>query len=325
MKERKILIVGGGYLLVQEILDSISASSLPIAKIQIVSEKERVGEIHDFNNQPVPVTDIDVMYEEGYDAAILLSPLKDLKSFTQTMVMSKVPILDMANLYKASSELPVLVPDTESFALKNLPMVAIVPTRTAHALTTILHELTNCAQWSHATVCSIQGAACQGSRQGLDELFDQTRSILGFTEIPKDVFPQQLAFNAFHSSNVNDENRAMCEQSRFLLQRDDFVVSSDILWCGFFVGIIGTVWLHADSEISIEQVNNAFMQSKAVTLQNPLNSIIQTAGSDTLALGNITLVDDNTHCVTIRFAMDNLHRGLSTSLTRLLKKVWINA
>jgi aspartate-semialdehyde dehydrogenase len=322
MTDRKIVLIGGGYLLVQEILDRISQTHLPVQKVQIIGEKERVGEIHTFRNHPTPVTDMDTMYAEGYDAALLLSPVEKIKKLTESLVMSHVPFLDMSNVFEASEEIPVLLPESETFDRKTLPMIGIIPTRSPYALALILHELKKTAQWIQANVNSVQGAASHGSRKGMDELFDQTRSVLGFNEIKVSVFPQQLAFNAFHCSNIQHENNVIQSHSRSLIGRPDFVVSNDVVWGGFFVGIIGTIWLFSDSPIDIKSVEKTLEKSRALTLKRPVDSVLQIAGSDKLVVGDIAPVDDNPKCIMLRFAMDNLHVGLASTLTELFRKVW---
>jgi aspartate-semialdehyde dehydrogenase len=323
MIKRKLIMIGGGYLTVQEILDTISRENLPIDKFQLLSEGERVGEIHDYRNQPLLVSNLDTMMEEGYDAAIVLSPVADLEKLTKALVLNKVPVLDMANRYHASGDLPVLIPDSISYCGQGLPMIGILPTGPAHALATLLHALKEAAPWIRVTLFTLQGVSLLGTRQGMDELFDQTRNIMGFTDIECASFPRQIAFNAFHCSHTKETCAVMESQARDIVRKPELRVVYDGAWCGFFVGILGTVWLESADNISVERVKHDLCKASGIDLKETVEGILAVVGHDTLVVGDVSCVPGSVGCLTLRFAMDNLRRGLATTLAALLKQVWM--
>ncbi len=323
MKERKLMIIGGGHLCVQEILDKLSQVKIPIKKIQLLGEGERVGEIHEFGDQPLLVTDTKMMIEEDYDAAVFLSPVKDLESLTETLIVSKVPVLDMANLFKASTEAPVLLPDSITYKSLVLPRVAILPTGPAHALMTTLYALKNTACWKSATLFSLQGVSSLGTRQGMDELFDQTRNIMAFTDVECLSFPRQIAFNAFHCSNRIETLTVIESQARIICERPQITVAYDSAWCGFFVGLIGTIWLQASEKIHTEKVKEDLEKAKGIELKEAVEGILSVVGNENLVIGDISYFGESSDRLTLRFAMDNLQRGLATTLAVLLKQIWV--
>lgn len=323
MKKHKLILIGGGYLAVQEILDTISRDNLPVEKFQLLSEGEHVGEIHEYRNQPLLVSDLETLMEEGYDAAVILSPVTDLEKLTEALVLSKIPVLDMANQYHASGDLPVLIPDSISYHPHGLPRIGILPTGPAHALVTLLHALKEAAPWIRVTLFTLQGVSSLGTRQGMDELFDQTRNIMGFAEVECVSFPRQIAFNAFHCLQTKNTSSIIESQVRDIIRRPDLTVLYDSAWCGFFVGILGTVWLQSAGDISMERVHNNLHKAAGIDLKESVEGILAVAGHDTLVVGDVAHVSGSDGCLMLRFAMDNLQRGLATTLSVLLKQVWM--
>ena len=323
MKERKLMIIGGGHVCVQEILDKVFEAKIPIKKIQLLNEGERVGEIHEFGDQPLLVTDISMMTEDDYDVAVLLSSVKDLESLTQTLILNKVPVLDVANLFKASAEAPVLLPDSYIYRPTQLPRAAILPTGPAHALMTALHALKNTASWTRATVFALQGVSSLGTRQGMDELFDQTRSIMGFTDVECVSFPRQIAFNAFHCSDLKETQSIIESQAKIVSERPEMTVAYDSAWCGFFVGLIGTIWLQSSEKIMMKKVIENLKKTEGIELKETVEGVLSVVGKEKLLFGDISYLGQTPDCLTLRFAMDNLQRGLATTLAVFFQQMWV--
>lgn len=325
MNERKMILIGGGHLLVQEILDAIAQSALPIKKIQLVSEGDRIGEIHEFRRQPVLVCDVSEMIEEGYDAAILLSEMKGLEKITRDLVLGGVPLLDMANHFEASEEIPVLLPDSGPAAEKRLPIIGIIPVREAQALLTVLKALNmpddQPVRWKQVTMFALNGVSCMGTRQAMDELFDQTRNILGFADVETKQFPRQIAFNAFHRKSDRTADRVVQSQARSLCH--DLVVTCDHAWCGFFVGILGSLWMEADAPVQLESVIRKLGKAPDIDMRDEVQGALAIVGRDKLVISDIRIIPDNPCCLTLRFGMDNLLKGSASTLTRMLESLWM--
>ncbi|MBN1879840.1 hypothetical protein JW823_06990 [bacterium] len=325
MTKRKLILIGGGHLLVQEILDRMSQSHLPIQKIQLLSDGERVGEIHEFRNQPILVSNACDMIEEGYDAAVLLSALKDLEKLTRDLVLAGVPLIDMCNHFKASADVPVMMPDSEQLESQNLPMISIIPILESQVLITVLKALNNVLGktgiWRQAVVFTLQGVSCEGSRQAMDELFDQTRHIIGFTEVEAVRFPRQIAFNAFHT--LSGERNFQIIESHAGNLGHSMIVSADYAWCAFFVGLLGTLWLEADTPVSLNRIVDRLSKAPDIELRESIGGALAIVGQDKLIVSDIRIVPGNPRCLTLRFGMDNLQKGSASTLTRLLESVWM--
>ncbi|HPQ38815.1 MAG TPA: hypothetical protein PLV45_00450 [bacterium] len=321
-KHRKLQIIGGGYLEVQEILNRIDEDRLPVMKVQIAAEGDRIGEIHEYGSEPLLVTPLGDITEGGYDAALLLSPIENLQKLTRCMVMGNTPLIDMAGQFEPGPEIPVLLPDMPDFDLHGLPMVSIVPTGFSHVITTLVHALGEAGSWQDITGCMVQGVSRMGSRQGMDELFDQIRAIMGFKEIEITSFPYQTAFNVFHAGVDDFRQRRVCEHVRYVAGNPGINVAVDCMWGSFFVGMIGTAWLRAAEPVDRDFVKSALTESLGFRLEDHFGGALEVVGSDTITLSNITVAEGDPCRLTLRFGMDNLRRGLATTISRLFRAAW---
>ncbi|MCD4653990.1 hypothetical protein K8T06_08640 [bacterium] len=319
MNEKKIIIIGGDHLEVQELLDRFGEERFHFEKIQIIGEDERAGEIHEFRNEPILVTHIRDMAEDGFDAAVLLSPIENLRKLTSDMVLGNVPLIDMAAQFEPSHDIPVLLPESMQQDSIKLPMISILPTGPTHAVISVLYALRETAAWKAVTGFFLQGVSTCGSRQAMDELFDQTRAILGFQEVKAEHLPHQIAFNAFHvkQSLINEQMLVACARS---VIKNDLTVDIDIAWSGYFVGLIGTLWLKSDENIDLDAIRTVLSKSSGIQFKEDFGGALGVVGKDDILVEGVRTVYNDPRRLTLRFGMDNLRRGMTTSLVLLFKK-----
>lgn len=321
-KNRKIQIIGGGYLEVQEILDRFGEARLPIQAIQIAQHDTRVGEIHEFMGEPILVVNVDDLSDETYDAAILLSPITQWERLTREKVLGNTPLIDMAGHFTPGPNIPVLLPDLHSESIRSLPMIGVVPTGTAHAIASILKATGELASWRCITAFTVQGSARHGSRKAMDELFDQTRAILGFKDIECECFPRQLAFNVFHADPTDYRSSGIQAVARFVTSNPDLNVYTDHVWSGFFVGILGTCWLESSRTFDRNMIRERLSSINRFTWDDDWEGALSFVGCDEIFLREYDDRSETPSRLTLRFGMDNLRRGLSTTLVNLFNAVW---
>jgi len=323
MENKKIILIGGKYFEVKEILSRFMAEKMYFKKIQIVGDDSLAGEIHEFRNEPVLVTHLKDMAEEGFDAAILLSSVKNLKKLTSDMVLGNIPLIDMADQFEPSEEIPILLPDCDQSKIEKLPMIGVLPTGEAHAVSSILYALRDVAKWKNITGFILQGVSKTGTQQGMDELFDQSRSILGFQDIEVEHLPHQIAYNTFHADQSAIYNSVLEACARNVCGNPDLNVSVDMAWGAYFVGLIGTLWLTSDEIINVNVISDTLKKSKGILPVKDFGGALGVVGKDEILIDGVSLAYNNSRQLLIRFGLDNLRRGLATSLSELLKKQWL--
>ena len=98
----------------------------------------------------------------------------------------------------------------------------------------------------------VQPASAQGKR-GLDELFEQTRSLLAFSsERPEEVFGRQLAFNLYPAPRPDLGPRVASVLS------GDVTVSAQLLQAGVFHGVSASVEVDFGFELSEAEIAEAY-------------------------------------------------------------------
>lgn len=324
MKKRKIIVIGGEQMSVQEVLDRLWYSNLDIEKVQVVGEGDRVGQIHEFKDSPALVISPEYMAEEDYDLAVMLTKMDNMEKVTSDMVFGNIPFIDMAGAFEPSADVPLLLPELNAFQLPTLPMIGVLPKGHLHALATIASILSNQCDVTGVTGLVVNGVSAAGSRSAMDELFEQTRSILGFSDVQKDHFPHQIAFNTFHDTKTELDSPVHHSILQYAMGCPDGSVSVDMAWTSHFVGVLGSIWIDFADQIDVKDVRRWIESEAGCVLTEDFGGALGVVGKDEISISNVKMVYNNGKRLTLRFGMDNLRRGLATSLIRLLEKVWMD-
>jgi aspartate-semialdehyde dehydrogenase len=324
MTKWRIILIGGESFHVQEILDCLGERHSPVEKICLLAEQDRYGEINEFRGEPLLVGRLEDIPEEGYHGAVLLSPITNLKDTTATLVRAGIPLYDLSGSITPSAEVPVIFPEYWDRVSHGIPRVAIIPSPITILCGLISKPIHSLSPVKSITISMMQGTAQTGSRRAMDELFDQTRNILGFKDITIKEFPKQIAFNTFPADDIaKTENRTKLEMRHFLAT-EKLTVNVDLYWAGFFVGMAGTLWIETEDRLEEKVVKSALNAAPALIYDEtrPGPGILDIVGKDQIFISGLRCKNEDTQGLTVRFTMDNLRKGLSTNLAQTFELLY---
>ncbi len=143
---------------------------------------------------------------------------------------------------------------------------------------------------------------------GLDELFEQTRSIVAFSdERPQKVFGHQLAFNLLPVASSTFE---VIRQLRSVMSNDEAIALHMVQGAVFHCLSVG-LFLRFESDPGAEILDQALAEHPMIErAQEPaLLGPIEAAASEHVLVGNVTRAEDRPGGYWIWAVMDNLTRG----------------
>lgn len=161
-------------------------------------------------------------------------------------------------------------------------------------------------------------ASSRGS-EGLDELFEQTRSILSFTgEQPQSVFGRQLAFNLlppYPETHLDEQVRAS--------GGGDVEVCVSLLTAPVFHGVAASLTFELTEPADPETVATTLGRSPFIELDASEAGVspIDIAGRDEILVGTPLPDPGRPEAVRIWAVMDNLTRGGSANVIDLVREM----
>lgn len=204
MTDYKIAIVGAGSLLAKELKECLTESPLASASFSLLDEESSQGQLEQIGDEVAIVQKLGPGCFEGMDFTFFAGPADLTRQYWREALASGSTILDLTAALDGQPG--VLVRScwlNDQADAPDLLTRAVVPaTPAAVALALILKQLNDIAEIRFAAA-TILLPASEFGKEGLDELHQQTVSLLSFQNMPRAVFDAQVAFNSLTSFGEN--------------------------------------------------------------------------------------------------------------------------
>lgn len=226
-------------------------------------------------------------------AAVILSP--------DASPSDGYPIVAGVNLDQATRDRPLVSPHPATIALAHLlhPLLGFEP---RSAVATLLQPVS------------------MHDKPGLDEMFDQTRSILSFdTDPPRGVFPVQMVFNLVPALSAGQDFEG---QLRTVLGREELAVSVHLLQAGVFHSFGATLYVELAEDPGLEAVRDALAghPMNELAKRPDLLGPIDAAARDEVLIGHVESLGGSGR-YRLWAVMDNLTCGGAMNALQILEAI----
>lgn len=199
----RIAIVGAGSLRGKELNEALTESVFASADFVLLDDESSLGKIEAVGDEATVIQIVDPSSFEGADFVFFVGDEANTRKHWKQAARSGASILDMT--YALESEPDVLVRSpwvreelngqSSGKANPDLKTPAIVPAHPAAvALALLLLRLKRVGAVSSAWATVLEPATEHG-RAAMDELHQQTISLLSFQALPRETYDAQVAFN----------------------------------------------------------------------------------------------------------------------------------
>jgi aspartate-semialdehyde dehydrogenase len=198
--EYRVALVGASSLLAKELKECLTESPLAGANFVLLDVEEAQGLLEQVGDE---VTVVQVIGENSFDEVdfTFFAGSEELtRRYWRHALRAGSTVLDMTETLDEEPGVLVRAPWlSEGVGSPDLLTKAVVPANAAAlALALMLDRLQEVAEIRFAAATVLQPASEYG-KEGLDELHQQTVSLLSFQNMPRAIFDTQVAYNTLAS------------------------------------------------------------------------------------------------------------------------------
>ena len=173
--------------------DQLAARGFPAASVRLFTSSADAGSnLTEFKGEPMLVTEPDIDTLENLDIAFLCGSPEDGARYLDWAGRVGFVAVDLTGA--ASGSAPPVNAAVNPEAIPEGPGVIATPHPIAQILSTLLAPVRKRCGIQEAIAVVLQPASHHGE-PGIDELYQQTASLLSFADLPREIFGRQLAFN----------------------------------------------------------------------------------------------------------------------------------
>ncbi|NRB20528.1 MAG: aspartate-semialdehyde dehydrogenase [Rhodobacteraceae bacterium] len=200
----RVAVVGATGNVGREMLNILAERQFPIDEIAVLASRKSLGSEVSFGDRTLKTTDLDTFDFTGWDMALFAIGSDATKIYAPKAAAVGCVVIDNSSLYRYDPDIPLIVPevnpqDIHGYAKKNI--IANPNCSTAQMVVALkpLHDRATIKRVVVSTYQSVSGAGTKG----IDELWDQTKSIYNPTDSkPPRTFTKQIAFNVIPHIDV---------------------------------------------------------------------------------------------------------------------------
>jgi len=216
----RIAIVGAASLAGKELGDALSDSSFAASSFTLLDEDQATGQIASAGDEISFIQPIDANSFDAMDFVFFSGETEVASKYWKTARKAGAGTIDMTFALEEEPGVFVRSPWVaaaqahDAAAELDLETTAVVP---AHPAATILALITaRASQKFQVTSLSatVLEPASQYGRAAMDELHQQTVSLLSFQKLPRDLYDAQVAFNLLQTMGEEAKIRLAATQSR---------------------------------------------------------------------------------------------------------------
>jgi len=198
--EYRVALVGASSLLAKELKECLTESPLAAANFLLLDVEEAQGLLEQVGDE---VTVVQVIGENSFgdvDFTFFAGSEELTRKYWRAALRAGSTVLDMTGVLEDEPGVLVRAPWlSEGVGSPDLLTKAVVPANAAAlALALMMDRLQEVAEIRFAAATVLQPASEYG-KDGLDELHQQTVSLLSFQNMPRAVFDTQVAYNTLAS------------------------------------------------------------------------------------------------------------------------------
>ena len=215
-----VVVVGATGNVGREMLNILSEREFPVDKIAVLASRKSQGTEVSFGDRTLKTEDLDRFDFTGWDIALFAIGSDATKIYAPKAAASGCVVIDNSSLYRYDQAVPLIVPEVNPDAIHGYSAKNIIanPNCSTAQMVVALKPLHDRARIKRVVVSTYQSVSGAG-KEGMDELWDQTKSIYNpVHDVPPNKFQKQIAFNVIPQIDVFLEDGSTKEEWKMVAE-----------------------------------------------------------------------------------------------------------
>ena len=221
----RVVIAGATGNVGREMLNILAERHFPVDEIVALASRKSMGSEVSFGDKTLKTKDLDTFDFTGWDMALFAVGSEATKKYAPKAAKAGCVVIDNSSLYRYDPDIPLIVPEVNAHAIHDYAKKNIIanPNCSTAQMVVALKPLHDRATIKRVVVSTYQSVSGSG-KDGMDELWDQTKSIYNPTDDkPAKKFTKQIAFNVIPHIDVFMDSGDTKEEWKMMVETKKIV------------------------------------------------------------------------------------------------------
>ncbi|MBI4301981.1 MAG: aspartate-semialdehyde dehydrogenase [Chloroflexi bacterium] len=333
-----IAIVGSTGLVGQELINILQQRRFPVTSIRLLASDRSAGKKLLVRGEPVVVQETSPQSFAGVDMAFFSAGSEVSHHFVPLAAKAGAVVIDNSATFRMEPWVPLVVPEINPDDLKGHRRIIANPNCSTIQMVMVLYPLHKVSPLKRVIVDTYQSVSGTGEA-AMEELSQQTRTVLEGREATPHVYPHQIAFNllpeidVFFDNGYSREEWKMVQETRKIMHAQDLAISATCVRVPVYVGHSEAVHADFTQLMTVEAARDILAEAPGVkVLDDPDVSLYPhpwaAAGHDNVFVGRIRQdVSNPTGGLAMWIVADNLRKGAALNAVQigetLIERGWV--
>jgi len=271
----RVAVVGATGAVGREILKILSEREFPVSEVAALASGRSAGQEISFGDKSVlKVQNLDTFDFTGWDIGLFSPGGAVSAKHAPRAAAAGCVVIDNTSHFRMEPDVPLVVPEVNPDALKRMARRRIIANPNCSTIQMVvalkpLHDLFTIKRVVVSTYQSVSGAG----KEGMDELFTQSKATFVNDPIKPEQFQKQIAFNVipqidrFMEDGATKEEWKMAVETRKILDPDIAVIATCVR-VPVFIGHAESVVVEFEEPVDLEQARAVLREAPGVILHD---------------------------------------------------------
>ncbi len=323
----KVAVVGATGNVGREMLSVLAERAFPVSEVVALASPRSIGTEISFGDKILKVKALDYFDFAGTDICLMSAGGKISKEWSPKIAAAGAIVIDNSSAWRMDRDVPLVVPEVNADALSNIKKGIVAnPNCSTAQLVVALKPLNDEAKIKRVVVSTYQSVSGAG-KEGMDELFRQTRAVFVTDPIEMEKFQKQIAFNVIpqigdflEGGHTQEEFKMMVEVQKIL--DPDIQLTCTCVRVPVFIGHSEAVNVEFERPITAERARSLLREAPGILVVDKREdggyvSPIEAAGEDATFVSRIRKDPTVEHGLSMWVVSDNLRKGAALNAVQI--------
>jgi aspartate-semialdehyde dehydrogenase len=272
----RVAVVGATGNVGREMLNVLAERKFPVSEVVALASSRSIGQEISFGDKVLKIKDLQNFDFAGVDFALMSAGSAVAKDWAPRIGAGGTMVIDNSSYWRYHSDVPLVVPEVNAgvldayMAQNNRRNIIANPNCSTAQMVVALKPLHDFAGIKRIVVSTYQSVSGAG-KEGIDELYDQTKGMFVTDKPTASKFPKQIAFNVIPQIDVFMEDGYTKEEWKMLAETKKILdpkirVTATCVRVPVFVGHSEAINVEFERPISADEARDILREAPGVTV-----------------------------------------------------------
>jgi len=324
----KIAVAGATGNVGREMLNILEERGFPVGEVVALASRRSVGTEVSFGDRTLKVKALDGYDFSDADICLMSAGGNVSKEWSPKIGKQGCVVIDNSSAWRYDQDVPLIVPEVNPDAIDGFTRRNIIanPNCSTAQLVVALKPLHDAATIRRIVVATYQSVSGAG-KEGMDELFQQTRAVFVADPVEAKKFTKRIAFNVIPHIDVFMEDGSTKEEWKMVAETKKMLdpkikLSATCVRVPVFIGHSEAVNIEFEKPITADEARDILRDAPGCLVVDKRENggyvtPIESAGEDATYISRIREDPTIDNGLSMWIVSDNLRKGAALNAVQI--------